>query len=349
MAIKEQVISRNKRRRWRRKKSIREKLSTTTEGTTSTTEGTSLFDYNPESLIVTVFDGSRGPNPTTKRHPSIATRNWRSISIRSGGLAIVKPSSSLMGIKSPEIGGQSVFTMPPRSKVLSTLRLYDESHAIRLYDSLRVVEKIQKVSTKRHVPILNDGYPTHKYVGGYGVTVNRCSTGISKSAVYKRTPPEHTTIINQHAGGMEYIFRSFGNIESVSVAEAGSRLINHPTIDGCRIYSGLAFGTNTYLPVHTDKDFTSSIVMVINRNKCVDNEEESAYFCFPRMAVAVPLRPGDVLIFDPREPHCLSSRCRSEDELVCLSLYLKSAVVGLNNNSRVLTKKEQRLADLYDT
>ena len=344
MAVKNQVISRNKRRRWRRKKSIREKLSTTNEGMPS-------IDYDPKSSIVTVFDGSRGPNPTTMRHPSISPRHWRSISVRTGGLTIVNPSSSLKGVKSRitfGTSGQSVFTMPPRSRVLNTLRLYDKAHSIRLYDALQAVEKIQKVSTKRHVPILNDGDPNHKYVGGYGVTVNRSSTGISQSAISKRTSRENAAIINLHARGIEYIFRSFGDLQSVGLAEATSRLMEYPTIDGCKIYSGLAFGTNTYLPVHTDKDFTSSVVMVLKGQACNDDEKEAAYFCFPKLGVAVPLRTGDVLIFNPQEPHCLSSRCEAGDELVCLSLYLKSAVVGLNDNSLELTKEEERLANSYN-
>ena len=52
------------------------------------------------------------------------------------------------------------------------------------------------------------------------------------------------------------------------------------------------------------------------------DEEEVAYFCFPKLGVAVLLRPGDALIFDPQEPHCLSSCCNADNELVCLSLHI---------------------------
>ena len=61
----------------------------------------------------------------------------------------------------------------------------------------------------------------------------------------------------------------------------------------------------------------------------------------------VPLRPGDILLFNPVEPHALLSRCNIEDELVCMSLYYKTAVAGLNDNSKPLTKTEQELAKKY--
>ena len=65
-----------------------------------------------------------------------------------------------------------------------------------------------------------------------------------------------------------------------------------------------------------------------------------AYFCFPRLGVAVPLRPGDILVFNPTEPHATSSRCNSENKVYCLSMYLKTAVVGLHDNTIPLTSTE---------
>ena len=71
------------------------------------------------------------------------------------------------------------------------------------------------------------------------------------------------------------------------------------------------------------------------------------YFCFPTLGVAVPLRPGDFLLFNPRIPHCVSSRCRQADEVVSLSMYLKTAVVGMNNNGLPLDRKQSYLAERY--
>jgi hypothetical protein len=60
------------------------------------------------------------------------------------------------------------------------------------------------------------------------------------------------------------------------------------------------------------------------------------YFAFPRIGMAVALRSGDFLLFNPLEPHSISSRCKSGDKLFDISSYLKREVVGLNDNSNSL-------------
>ena len=70
-----------------------------------------------------------------------------------------------------------------------------------------------------------------------------------------------------------------------------------------------------------------------------------AYFCFSTIGVAVPLRPGDYLLFNARIPHCISSRCKFEDEILCTSTYLKTAIVGMNNNDLPLTQLQARIIE----
>ena len=72
------------------------------------------------------------------------------------------------------------------------------------------------------------------------------------------------------------------------------------------------------------------------------------YFCFPTLGIAVPLRLGDQLIFSPQVPHCISSRCNHNQEVISTSMYLKDAAVGLNDNTMELTPQQQRLAGQYD-
>ena len=116
------------------------------------------------------------------------------------------------------------------------------------------------------------------------------------------------------------------------------------------IFGSIAFGRNVYLNSHTDQDYTYSIVTVHRplpdgaSNYTVD-DDVICYFVFPRYGMAVPLRPGDILIFNPQEYHSVSSRVSNEDDVYCMSLYLKSAVVGLSDNKKPLTEEQQRLAD----
>jgi len=78
-----------------------------------------------------------------------------------------------------------------------------------------------------------------------------------------------------------------------------------------------------------------SIVQVHIDNSYQVDDRIVCYFAFPRIGIAVALRPGDFLLFNPQEPHSISSRCRAEDELFAVSYYLKTAVVGLNDNKNL--------------
>ncbi len=101
-----------------------------------------------------------------------------------------------------------------------------------------------------------------------------------------------------------------------------------------RYYNGLGFGINVYLRSHIDRDFTMSIVQAhINNHDYQVNDRILCYFAFPRIGMAVALRPGDFLFFNPQEPHSISSCCKSEAKIFCISSYLKTGVVGLNDNS----------------
>jgi hypothetical protein len=99
-------------------------------------------------------------------------------------------------------------------------------------------------------------------------------------------------------------------------------------------YIGLGFGINVYLRSHIDQDFTMSIVQAhINNHDYQVNDRILCYFAFPRIGMAVALLPGAFLLFNPQEPHSISSRCKLGDKIFCISSYLKTGVVGLNDNS----------------
>ena len=67
-----------------------------------------------------------------------------------------------------------------------------------------------------------------------------------------------------------------------------------------KFFGGIAFGTNIFLHCHTDADFTMSISQVFlkGRSEYLPNDDVVAYFCFPTIGIAVPLRPGDYFMFN---------------------------------------------------
>ena len=71
------------------------------------------------------------------------------------------------------------------------------------------------------------------------------------------------------------------------------------------------------------------------------------YFCFPTLGVAIPLRPGDYLIFNLLIPHCVSSRCSHTHDVLLVTMCLKTAVVGLNDNNIDITPAHAELALMF--
>jgi hypothetical protein len=112
-------------------------------------------------------------------------------------------------------------------------------------------------------------------------------------------------------------------------------------------FGGIAFSTNVFLRCHTDANFTMSISQVFlkGRPEYNVNDDVIMYFCFPTLGVSVSLPLGNYFMFNALIPHCISSRCNMEDEIMCTSVYLKTAIVGMHNNDLKLTHKQSQVAN----
>ena len=114
-------------------------------------------------------------------------------------------------------------------------------------------------------------------------------------------------------------------------------------------YGAYACGMHVFLQAHNDNDLTYSAVSPYMRSPSLINDCPVVHFSCPRFDIVIPLRPGNVLFFNPKEPDCISSRSHTEDNFYCLSLYLKSANIGLNNNDKPLTPSEASLLAVYNS
>jgi hypothetical protein len=119
--------------------------------------------------------------------------------------------------------------------------------------------------------------------------------------------------------------------------------------NGCKrnIWAGAAVSVNYISGSHVDDDFFLSCLTVIchdDNDVTVRTAEGSTYkenlpiavyFCLPKLGVAVALRPGDYIVFNPREPHCVSMREKyyEKKQVYVMSFYLKSSIVGRNDNT----------------
>jgi len=111
------------------------------------------------------------------------------------------------------------------------------------------------------------------------------------------------------------------------------------------VFPSIAGGVNVFLTAHTDDDSFLSVATVQakpqNGTKYEADDDICCYFTFPEYDFAIAMRPGDVLVFNPKTYHCVSSRCQDSQDFLCLSLYVKARVVGGNDNSLPLTDEQK--------
>jgi hypothetical protein len=178
-----------------------------------------------------------------------------------------------------------------------------------------------------------------------GAQPGRAQRGV-QSGLYRLKnglPSKEWDLLHKVLKRAEYAFDGYMDTEVIRhITSARSRvhfqtMVPSPSSSSkkdARYYNGLGFGINVYLRSHIDADFTMSIVQAhIDNHDYANDDKIICYFAFPRIGTAVALRPGDFLLFNPREPHSVSSRCNREDDVYIISSYLKTAVVGLHDNS----------------
>ena len=122
----------------------------------------------------------------------------------------------------------------------------------------------------------------------------------------------------------------------------------HKLILPLKIFGGVAFGYQVHNTIHTDDDFSrSAVTFYVNNHQYQFGNQVVAYFCFPKIGIAVALHPGDIIMFNAQEPQAVLSQCCMNDNVFCVSMYLQTSVVGLNDNSIELTPMQQSLLDNY--
>jgi hypothetical protein len=306
--------------------------------------------------VTLVFDGGVDGNPPISAPADVT---WTSLRINDGDLYVADTIDDSKGLIYPVSDGVSPFMRVPRKTALSITKM-DNIKENRLFSiALQSGAQAQRGPLKRgkRKLVFTDGKFADKY-GCIGVQVNRGTKGVRGESYHAdKMPVKDWNVIVEMITRAETAFRSFANTKDIQHIARVSELLQFQKMREkssntepifANIYQGMAFGENVFLECHADHDFARSIVMVqMDNHQCGPHDRVVAYFCFPRLGIAVALRPGDLLIFNALEPHAISSRCHKSDKLLCVSMYLKTAVVGLNNNDIKLTEKQQEMRGIY--
>jgi len=238
---------------------------------------------------------------------------------------------------------KSVFWKPKKAKnVMDAFQKAEES--INLGNARKNSSSRQVFGDKSSVKYTVMGVQTS--LGSKGVKLHSRQAG-----ALARTKDEWAwDVIQKHIAKVEHAFMEICPSEILRHLDLAREVVSFktfPSHDGtknCKYFASVAYAQNVYLAMHDDDDFTYSIIMPL-----VDHLSDDVilYFCFPSLGLAVPLRAGDILIFNPRTLHGVSSRCRVDDKIYCTSMYLKTKVVGGNDNSTPATDEQARLGSAH--
>jgi hypothetical protein len=120
------------------------------------------------------------------------------------------------------------------------------------------------------------------------------------------------------------------------------------------MFAALANAINHDSPAHTDADFTLSVLTANVKGLVTPAEPRYSsdspivhHFVFPEYGIAIAIRPGDTLIFNPLHYHCLAGKeiHYNGKDVYVTSFYLKTAVVCKNNNNIPLNEDETARRD----
>jgi hypothetical protein len=303
---------------------------------------------------IVVVDGGDFGNPSI-RPPDGVT--WRPISVMKGEHIFVQDEvNPIRGLTFKPVDGVRPFIRLPRKMSLNILR---QNGMEKIFGALEECSKMKRTSLVRSDKkrIFGD-YGERVMATCAGVQVSRNSQGVLDCAPFmENLPQHHWRVLMRLMRCAEYCFEAFADHQVISHVYHAKQVVPFKTMNmfsckkssALKYYGGLAFGCNLFLRCHTDDDFTMSMAHVHLKGKDQYSLSDNVvvYFCFPTLGVAVPLRPGDFLLFNAQIPHCVSSRCKHTDQIMVLSMYLKTSVVGLNNNDLQLNTRQAILAQRY--
>ena len=284
---------------------------------------------------------------------------WHCLRIRNGDLHVVDTMNSNLGlIHQVPHGCHYAFIHVPRTDALSMSRMDDLSETSKFCHSIKKLVAAQNRAVVRGTQ--RAVFSNHKYVC-LGQKATLGGRGVHSSSNDSQIPQEeyqHIVNVMKHYEKVYFKYADTHHIGRIVHARSAvpyktmsTRNCNEDNADEeipydnkCEIFSSMAVGKNVHLRCHVDNDFTHSVVTVhVKGKKYLPNDSIVSYFCFPRLGMAVALRPGDMLIFNPCEEHAISSRCDNREQTYSISFYLKTAIVGLNNNNQQLTTHQMNI------
>ena len=107
-------------------------------------------------------------------------------------------------------------------------------------------------------------------------------------------------------------------------------------------WPAMVVGRNVFLNAHSDRDFVWSLTMIVAGAIPTMDDAVVCYFVFPTLGLAVALRNGDMLLFNPKLTHCVSSRRDHTKNAFCLSFYMDPMLAGAEEVGKHTSEQDRK-------
>jgi hypothetical protein len=276
--------------------------------------------------------------------------------------AIVRNVSSALLVIDTVHGFKFPFSPSGQEDIILVRRMealqYDNSHDhILLLDSLKVLSNCTHnkgvVRGKKRIVAFQEG-SNYKYLTP-GIFPHRAATGTSVRGLFDLDVHQHDALF-RYVRKCEKLAMNSMSLPTTRGFNAAKHLFPFRTFPGrgnhdsaCHAFSSIATALNVCLNSHTDDDSFYGVVTNLDADPLKSpqvDDDVALYFTFPTLGLAIALRPGDILVFNPAIFHSVSSRCDPTKNIWCTSLYTKNAVVGGNDNCQAIESKQREAIDI---
>ncbi len=262
-----------------------------------------LFAQEIDDKVV-VFDGGNKDNPPLRPPDGLI---WHCISINDDRHIYVDDETNPdRGLTFARVNNALPFIRLPRSMSLSII---GNCGLRKIYNALEACKKLRKISLVRsdRKRVFGDNGKPVQYTCA-SKQVSRNSRDVFDFVPYMdKLATCHWEALTWIMRRAELCFEELADHQVISHMWNAKKTVpfktmslSNSTKSSCKYYGGLAFDFNIFLRCHTDEGFTMSIVQVFVNGKETYHIDDAVfvYFCFPTLGVAVPLRPGDYLMFN---------------------------------------------------
>ena len=174
---------------------------------------------------------------------------------------------------------------------------------------------------------------TSSRYGCSGLRKEPLTSGILGEYAYKKgTSQLLIDHVNEMITGLVRKMEKIGNILVSQMPEMNHYLkwkdmLDLPSVSGMKDGIAVQFsaGKGYWSPAHTDDDWMHTYLSVLS-SKSTHHNEIIYYFCYPEYNIKIPIKSGEVIVFNPLKIHCCTNSLY-DDSFISLAYVSKKSVM----------------------